>query len=854
MVGVQAYNFGRFAAIPKRRELLADGVPVLLGPRALDILLCLLSDHGQTVTKDALLSFAWPGRVVEENNLTVHLSALRRALGDGRDGTRFVQTIPGRGYRFIAPVTIVPNETDLPEMDVALNPLDTATKQTNNLPQPATRFIGREAEMAAIKERLATNRLVTVTGVGGIGKTRVALQLGADLGPHYPDGVWLVDLAPIADPRLVAASIAAVFHLGGGEASSIERLVAFLSSQELLLILDNCEHLVGTVADVARSILSACAKVAVLVTSRESLAIDGESLYRLPPLPFPDTSETIDAAGALRHDAVRLFVERAAATVEGFALDDTTAPSVARICSRLDGIALAIEMVVPRLQVLNPAQLAERLNERFRLLSAHNRAALPRHRTLRAMIDWSHELLSEAERTLLRRLAVFAGSANLEAVVAVAAESAPDDWDVLDLLSALVDKSLVVADLSGSEPRYRLLETTRQYALEKLTAAGEQWCWRAHAAHFAAVFERAEAEWPTTPTATWLEAYAADTDNLRAALEWAFAPDGDVVLGLRLVASSYPLWWDLPQLPLHESRHWFDLAVPHIAPDTPPAVAARLWFGRSWRDVRFGDRENFPAAARAVALFRQVGDPIGLGAALWRAGSAGLTAETADQAGATFTEAEQVLRSQAPTKWLALCLVKLGDVRFRLGRLEAALAVYEEALRLSQTTGHWYGLMNGGSNMAELLFHLGQRERALAQLLQLREELLRGRRTPLMATLVAHLLIAGETAEALGAASEVITYARAIGLPAALAWTIEALALKQASAGSVVHAARLAGYARAVLPSVATRAGARREVYLRLDALLSQQLGGAERDALQAEGAAWSEQVAAEEAASVCAA
>jgi tetratricopeptide (TPR) repeat protein len=368
------------------------------------------------------------------------------------------------------------------------------------------------------------------------------------------------------------------------------------------------------------------------------------------------------------------------------------------------------------------------------------------------------------------------------------------------------------------------------------------------------VFERAEAEWPTTPTPAWLDTYGADTDNLRAALEWAFAPDGDPTLGLRLVASSYPLWWDLPQLPLHESRHWFDLAVPRIAADTPQEVAARLWFGASWRDVRFGDWENLPAAAQAVALYRRIGDPVGLGAALWRAGSALLTAETAGEASVYFREAEQVLRGQAPTKWLALCLVKLGDLRFRLGAFDVALAAYEEALRLSRETGHWYGLMNAGSNMAELLFHMDQRERALAQLRQLRDELLRGRRTPLMATLTAHLLLAGKTTEALTTATEAVTFARAIGLPAALAWTVEALGLKLALVGAIAPAARFAGYARATHPSVATRAGSRRAVYRGLNDLLLLHLAEDERARLLTEGAAWSEQRAAEEAGRVCAA
>lgn len=848
MGGDDAVGFDRFVLVPDRRELFADGVPASLGLRALDILVHLVANRGSVVSKDALLRAVWPNRTVEENNLTVHISALRRALGDGREMARFIQTVPGRGYRFVAPVHPVGPGEMAPG---AVAPRTSPLHSTTNVAEPATRFVGRDAELADIKRRLSLHRLVTITGVGGIGKTRVAMRVALDLVNDHPDGVWLVDLAPINDPALLVETIAAVFHLGG-EARSLERLVGFLARLRLLLVLDNCEHLITRAADVARAILAECPGVTMLATSRESLAIDGENLYRLPALPFPDQARPIDAASALRHDAVRLFVERATATIEGFVLDDAVARDVARICARLDGIALAIEMAVPRLRVLSAAQLADRLNERLQLLTSHNRTALPRHRTLRAVLDWSHELLSEAERALFRRLAVFAGGANLEAVVAVAAEAGGDDWDVLDLLTALVDKSLVLADIAGRAPRYRLLETTRHYALEKLAERGETWCRRTHAAHFATVFERAEAEWPTTRTAAWLEAYGADTDNLRAALEWAFGPDGDIALALRLTASSYPLWWDLPHLPLQESRRWLDLAIPHVTEATPARVAARLWFGASWRDVRFGDRENFPAAARAVALFRQLDEPTGLGAALWRAGSAVLTAETADEARPFFDEAERVLRSQAPSKWLAVCLVKQGDLRFRLGELNAALAAYEEALRLSRATAFWYGLMNGGSNMAELLLVLGQGDRALAQLRQLHAELLPGRSTPLVATLAGHLLIAGQVEAARDAVREVITFARASGLRGALGWAIEVLALILAEAGVLAQAARFAAWALMVHPSVATRRGGHRDVRTRLDAILAARLAEDERARLGAEGRAWTEAEAAEEADAAC--
>jgi predicted ATPase/DNA-binding winged helix-turn-helix (wHTH) protein len=842
----RAFAFGHFVLIPERRELRGDTGVVRVGSRALDILITLVTRHPEIVSKNELLSAVWPNRTVEENNLTVHMAALRRALGDGRDGTRFVETLHNRGYCFVAPITTTDAMPEPEPASIAWAP--TASPPANRLPRPASPFIGRASELAEISRQLAAHRLVTVTGTGGIGKTRIALQLGEDLASRYSDGVYLAELATITNPNTVIAAIAAAFYPGGGEASSLERLIGFIGNREMLLILDNCEHLIGAVSALAQALVGACPRLTMLATSRESLSTEAENVYRLQPFAVPGSTRAIDAADAMRYDAVRLFVARAAAATCDFVLNDRTAPEIARICTRLDGIALAIEMAAPRLQVLNPAQLADRLNERFRLLASQKRDTTPRHRTLRAVFDWSHDLLSEAERALLRRLATFAGGANFEAVVALAAEDLSDEWELLDVLEALINKSLVISDLSGREPRYRMLETTRQYALEKLDK-NEEYQRRAHAAHFAHVFERAEAEWPTTSTSAWLEAYGSDADNLRAALDWAFGPDGDIELGLRLVAHSYPLWWDLPQLPLHESRYWFDLAVSRIAPQTPPHISARLWFGKSWRDVRFGDRENFPAAAQAVALFRQVRDPIGLGAALWRAGSTLLSTDTADEAARLLDEAERILRTEKPSKWLALTMVKQGDARFRLDKLASALAAYEEAMRLTRMTGHWYGLMNGGSNMAQLLFHLGQRDRALAQLREIQAELLPGRSTPLVATLAAHLLIAGESAEAHDALREAVTFARAIGLRGALGWAAEVLALMLAEKGETTQAARLAGYARAVHPSVATRTGSYRTVFDRLDEVLTERLAAPVRERLLAEGAAWSDQQAGEAAA-----
>ncbi|MBX9700865.1 MAG: winged helix-turn-helix domain-containing protein, partial [Acetobacteraceae bacterium] len=756
------HRFGRFRFSAPDRLLFLDDAPTDLGARAQDLLLALLEARGRTLSKDELLQRVWAGRAVEENNLTVQVAALRRALAVG-GLTDAVITVPGQGYRFRMEV-LAPAAATTP----AYAPLVA-------LPAPPTVFIGRSADIAALRDAMARNRLVTIAGPGGIGKTRMALHLGKALSAEFAGQVWMADLARIAEPQLVAEAVAAACGLAGAGGPAEPRLLGFLQQRRALLILDNCEHLAGAVAALAAKVLATCPAMALLATSRESLGIPGEGLYRLPPLTVPDAVEGLTAATALRFDSVRLLVERAADAVPGFALTDANAAAVARICAGLDGIALAIEMVVPRLRVLSPDHLAERLHERFRLLVGARNAAT-RQRTLRAVLDWSWELLSAAEQRLLRRLAVFAGGATLDAVMAVAAEPWQDEVEVLGLLDALVDKSLLFADTTGPAPRYRLLETTRDYAAERQAESGEAPLRNRHAAHFAARFEAAEAAWPLATHAAWVAAHTADADNLRAALRWALEEGRDPALGLRLAASSYPLWWDLPALPLREGRRWLARAQSALGPETPPGIAARIWFANSWRDMRFADRENHPAALRAVALFREAGEASGLGAALWRAGSALLTRETAAEAAPLIEEAVAVLRAMPRSRWLGLALVRRGDLLTRQDRLEEALPDYEEALAIFQDFGWWYGLVNAGSNMAALLYDMGQRERALAQLLRLREAVVPGLRLPLMATLSAHLALAGREAEARAVLGEVVALAPASGLDSALAWACQTLA------------------------------------------------------------------------------
>jgi predicted ATPase len=759
-----------------------------------------------------------------------------------------IQTVTGRGYIFVgAPIT---ETRPAPATGSATGPGAPAPAFRATLPQPSTRLIGRDTALTELRLLLRTRRIVSIVGPGGVGKTTLALHVAAGLAADFPDGVAFADLSTVVDPARVPEAVAAVVAGGAGVNTATARLTTALRDHVLLLVLDNCEHVVEPVAALANAIVAGCPGVVILVTSREGLFLAGEQIFRLPPLLAPEDPSKVDAATALNYGAVRLFVERAEAMVGaggGFVLDDINAPTVAAICARLDGIPLAIEMAVPRLKVLSPTQLAKRLDERFRLLAAPGRATTPRHRTLQAMIDGSYDFLPTEERTLLRGLSAFFGGASLAAIESVAGEANGDDLDLLDRLTGLADKSLLTVDQAAGL-RFRMLETVRQYAARKAAEAGETSLPRRHAAYFADRFAQAAHLWPAMPSREWLAAYAVDAENLRSALAWAFGPSGDREIGLRLVASTVPLWWELPETPVAEGLRWSALAVAHLQADTPAAVRGWVHFGQSWRDFRFGDRENLPAALEAVARFREADEPAGLGAALWRAGSALLTNETIDQSEAHLIEAEAVLRGIAPSKWLALTLVRLGDLRFRQGRHAAALAGYREGFAFSRATDFWIGLVNGGSNMAELLLSTGEADRALRQLRDLRDELPPSRRTPLMATLAAHLLIAGDVADMRRAAHEAISQGAAIGLTAAVAWTVEATALFAAQEGNIEGAARLAGYARAVHPSVATRAGSRKMVVNRLDEKLAAALSPEALDLAMAEGRRWPLGMAAHQA------
>jgi predicted ATPase/DNA-binding winged helix-turn-helix (wHTH) protein len=572
--------FGPFRVLPHRRELLADGRPVELGGRAFDLLMALIEARGTVLGKGALMARVWPNRVIEEKNLHTQISALRTALGAERE---LIHTVAGRGYQFTGEVRILASSLDeLACAEVAAYEPASRLPRTN-LPEPVSELIGRDDELEEVLNLAAAHRMVTLTGPGGIGKTRLALAVARQLPLQFADGVWLAELAPLADPALVPAAIAAALGLEcPAGAVSTEHLANALSGKELLLVLDNCEHVIDAAARMAEALLRANPAVHVIATSREPLKAEGEWIHPVPPLAVP-AGDAEDEDDPLQYGAVRLFVERARAAEPHFVADRRSTALMAAICRRLDGIPLAIELAAARVAMFGLQEIAARLDDRFHLLTGGRRTALPRHQTLRATLDWSYELLTERERAILRRLAIFAGAFGLEAASAVVASSDLKPSEVADDLVNLVAKSLVAAEVDGTTARYRLLDTTRAYALEKLVESGEYGPVARRLAEYGRdVLERAEPRFERRPSVEQAADYRL-IDNLRTALDWAFSPHGDASIGVALTTAAVPLWMHLSLLEECRSRVEQALAAMEVGtnPDAPREMKLHAALGAS---------------------------------------------------------------------------------------------------------------------------------------------------------------------------------------------------------------------------------------------------------------------------------
>jgi predicted ATPase/DNA-binding winged helix-turn-helix (wHTH) protein len=550
-------EFGRFRLNAHRRELLADGLPVLIGSRAFDILIALVEAGGRLVTKDELLRSVWSGTVVQEHNLQFQISTLRKALGRDRD---FIKTISGRGYRFVADIIgpAAPEKTPS-GLGAALLERRSDRFPLTNLPAPTSELVGLDAAVQQVQDLLTERRAVTLTGPGGIGKTTLALEAARRMLPAFNGDVWLVELASLSDPDLVPSTVARALglKLWGGEIlpGTVARAIG---ERKLLLVLDNCEHVIDAAASLAETVVRLCPATSVLATSREVLRIAGECIYGVTPLnvppPHQDGSDLV-----LAHGAAQLFVARAQALRLDFSPHDESLSAIAAVCRRLDGIPLAIEFAAARAATLGVQQVASGLDDRFRLLTAGRRPAVRRHQTLRATLDWSYELLPEPERRLLRHLAIFLGGFTLEAATAIVSEGETAS-SILEGIASLVAKSLVTLDVSASPTRWRLLETIRAYALDRLAEnGGQDAVARRHAEYYRRLFQCSAGESETRPAAEWLAAYGLDINNVRAALEWCFGINGNMQIGIGLAAAAASAF--LAMSLVTECHRWSERAI-----------------------------------------------------------------------------------------------------------------------------------------------------------------------------------------------------------------------------------------------------------------------------------------------------
>ena len=585
-----------------RRELRARGVTVPIGSRAFEIIETLVRSSGELVTKDDLMKHVWPGAIVEDNTVQVHISAIRRALGRDRG---LLTTVAGRGYRLLGEWRI--QQVGARETPGVRQPVQTAANPfLTNIPVAASALIGREAAIQHLCDLLSAYRTVTMTGPGGIGKTVLASEVARRLFPTLEGDAFIVELASLSNPDLVptAAAYALNLQLRSDEMSA-EAIARAIGGKKLLLVLDNCEHVIDAAARMAESLMRLCPRTTVLATSREVLSIEGEFVYGVAPLevPAPDI-ETSDKV--LEHSAVQLFVTRTRSLRADFQAQREKLPIVAAICRRLDGIPLAIEFAAARAATLGIQEVAGRLGDRFALLTSGRRTALPRHQTLRATLDWSYELLSAAEQRLLRHLAIFPAGFTLDAAVAAAGDT---ESSVVLGISSLVSKSLVTLDESEAARRWRLLETVRAYSLEKLSTSGEHTqAARLHAEFYLALFIPFSVESGLQAAVEDLSRYRREVDNLRSALNWAFSSDGDAALGVSLAAAATDFWVAVSLV--SESCDWTDKALTRIgdAVGTRQEMVLRCSLGYSLIFTKGMGTDARAALVRALTLAQEFED------------------------------------------------------------------------------------------------------------------------------------------------------------------------------------------------------------------------------------------------------
>jgi predicted ATPase/DNA-binding winged helix-turn-helix (wHTH) protein len=722
-------------------------------------------------------------------------------------------------------------------------PFEAAVRPATNLLRQLGALIGRRAELAELESIVRRNRLVTVTGSSGIGKTRLAIELGRDLLPQFPDGVWLIDLAPLSAPALVASATATVLGVALRDAETpAETIARALGDQRKLLFFDNCEHLVAAAAALIQELLERAPGISILATSQEILGIPAEKVYRLDPLAVPPADAT-DIAG---YAAVAFFIERASALDLHFQLDRANAAGVGEICRRLDGIPLALEMAASRLSLLGVEGLRARLGDRLHMLSTSLRTSETRHRTLRTMVAWSYGLLEASDQRVFRCLGVFAGSFSLDAAIIVAGGGTADVWGIVDALGRLVDKSLITIE-TGARPRYRLLESLRLYAADELRASGESEALaERHAEYFMDLLERAYEAWETTPDAEWLAVYRAEIDNVRSALDWAFREPERSVIVIKLAGSGALLW---DQLFLHaEGRHQIDRAGELIGPTTPPVAAARLLrqIGVLWHS---SDRlRALPPLERSAALYRALDDRPSLGSVLGTIGAIYTFLGRHAEAEAALHEARDILSGTNRRKSLFNVMNNLGVLSQFMDQTAAARGYYLQARDLAITLQASDRETQILMNLAEADFSLGNIDRAVRAgreaVVRLRSA---GNRPDLgwaLVNLASYMLAQDDPSAARGVAAE------ALGLVRSEGGFIVRICLQQWALLCCIEdqnedAARLVGFVDEGFRAAGeSRQPTEQQIYDRLMNLLRTALPASDLDDLAGQGARWSEQEA----------
>jgi predicted ATPase/DNA-binding winged helix-turn-helix (wHTH) protein len=673
-------SFGPFSLRVAERLLKKADEPIPLGGRALDVLIALAERAGEVVPHKELISTVWRGVTVEDANLRAHLAAVRKALGDGRDGARYVTNVSSMGYCFVAPVTRSSAKQPAPVTGT------TTKERVQKLPPRPARMVGRDDTVRCVVEQLQALRFVSIVGPGGVGKTTVAISVAYTLIDSFHDAVFFIDLAALTDPQLVPTAVASALGLMVQSQDPLAGLVAFIGDKKLLLVLDNCEHVIGVAAALAERIVSEVPQAHILATSREALRVESEHVHLLYSLDCPPEDASLTAMEALRYPAVQLFMERAAASGYSAVLSDSDAPIVTRSCRRLDGIPLAIELAAGRAGSLGIRGTADLLDNRFSLLWHGRRTALPRHETLNAMLDWSYNLLSEREKVVLCRMSVFVGDFTLQAAGFVASDTEIDEADVIDAVASLVAKFLISTTVLN-ESTYRLLDTTRAYAAAKLAECGEaDRIARRHAIFYAKLLEHDEIIQSLFGEHD-LSGYAPHIGNVRAALAWGLSERGDVAVGIELATWAAPLFFGLSLL--EECRSWCERALAALDDASrgtgqemglQEALALSSMYTRGHSDqVRAAIERGLALAEAFHDRARQLRLLAGLYHFLGRLGDIRGALAVAEQAGVIAQAAKQ----PAGTVW-AECWV--GHAHQFLGNQAAAQLHCERSLALANAT------------------------------------------------------------------------------------------------------------------------------------------------------------------------